>query len=103
MQPVAFTARYLSELRELTARNPIDAAKAFITPLSLETVEWEGPRLGVFLEDCVIRNWGGDAVVDHELGTGEMFRTKFAKAMAFSLQWRHDGAMLLERCLGEEV
>jgi hypothetical protein len=103
MRISAFTACYVGELREITARNSINAIKAFITPLSFQTVEWEGPRLRVFHEDCVTRNWGGDAVVDHELGTGEGFRTKFAKAMGLSLQWGQDEAMLLERCLGEEV
>lgn len=66
----------------------VNAPKAIATPLMFQTVEWEGSKLRVFLEDCVIRNWGDDAEADHELAewsqefcTSERFLTKFARAM----------------------
>jgi len=101
----AFQDYAMQRLHRAYSVNP---PRAIVTPLMFQTVKWADSKLRVFLEDCVIRNWGDDAVVDHELaewsqelGTSERFRGKFARAMGLSLEKRQQEPMALGQYLGK--
>ncbi|KAF1850396.1 uncharacterized protein K460DRAFT_390910 [Cucurbitaria berberidis CBS 394.84] len=67
------------------------------------------PKVALFFEEMVIRNWGDTSVVDHTreewsllIVKHESFRVKFMKGMAVSLEKRREEPMKLEHYLIEE-